>query len=117
MEQSRCEGPAASGRKREREVTASSTRLAHHCSCGHVNPPLSRPPLAPTAMTDVSKSLSRNQQLAATLTAMKDTGPTDIQVNTDGSTHEGTTDGRAGMVVMSGEDNIERRQQLTLFHR
>ena len=70
--------------------------------------PWSRPPPAPTAMTDVSKSMSRNQQLAATLAAIEDTGPTDIQVYTDGSTHEGTTDGGAGMVVISGEDIIER---------
>ena len=46
--------------------------------------------------------------VSATLAAIEDTGPTDIQVYTDGSTHEGTTDGRAGMVVMSGEDIIER---------
>ena len=59
-------------------------------------------------MTDVSKLMSRDQQLAATLAAIEDTGPTDIQVYTDGSTHEGTTDGGAGMVVMSGEDIIER---------
>ena len=58
-------------------------------------------------MTDVSKSMSKDQLLAATLAAIEDTGPTDIQVYTDGSTHEGTTDGGAGMVVMSGED-IER---------
>ena len=72
------------------------------------DPPWSRPPPAPTVMTDVSKSMSWDQQLAATLAAMEDTGPTDIQVYTDGSTHEGTTDGGAGMVVMSGEDIIER---------
>ena len=72
------------------------------------DPPWSRPPPAPTAMTDVSKSMSRDQQLAATLAAMEDTRPTDIQVYTDGSTHEGTTDGGAEMVVMSGEDIIER---------
>ena len=71
------------------------------------DPPWSRPPPASMAMTDVSKSKSRDQQLAATLAAIEDTGPTDIQVYTDGSTHEGTTDGGAGMVVMSGED-IER---------
>ena len=50
----------------------------------------------------------RDQQLAATLAAIEDTGPTDIQVYTDGSTHEGTTDGGAGMVAMSWEDIIER---------
>ena len=72
------------------------------------DPPWSRLPPAPTAMTDVSMSMSRDQQLAATLDAIEDTGPTDIQVCTDGSTHEGTTDGGAGMVVMSGEDIIER---------
>ena len=72
------------------------------------DPPWSRPPPALTKMTDVSKSMSRGQQLAATLAAIEDTGPTDIQVYTDGSTHEGTTDGGAGMVVMSGEDIIER---------
>ena len=72
------------------------------------DPPWSRPPPAPTAMTDFSKSMSRDQQLAATLVAIEDTGPTDIQVYTDGSTHEGTTDGGAGMVVMSEEDIIER---------
>ena len=55
-------------------------------------------------MTDVSKSMSRDQQLAATLAAID----IHIQVYTDGSTHEGTTDGGAGMVVMSGEDIIER---------
>ena len=49
-----------------------------------------------------------DQQLAATLAAIEDTGPTDIQVYTDGSTHEGTTDGGAWMVAMSGEDIIER---------
>ena len=59
-------------------------------------------------MTDVSKSMSRDQQLAATLAAKEDTGPTDIQGYTDGSTHEGTTDGGAGMVAMSVEDIIER---------
>ena len=72
------------------------------------DPPWSRPPPAPTAMTNVSKSMSRDQQLAATLAAIEDIGPTDILVYTDGSTHEGTTDGGAGMVVMSGEDIIER---------
>ena len=72
------------------------------------DPPWSRPPPAPTAMTDVSKSISRDQQLAATLAAIEDTGPTDIHVYTDGSTHEGITDGGAWMVVMSGEDIIER---------
>ena len=125
MEQSRCQGPAASGPERQREATASSPRLAHHCSCGPVklgltdvpsddnspprrDPPWSRPPPAPTAMTDVSKSMSRNQHLAATLAAIEDTGPTDIQVYIDGSTHEGNTDGGAGMVVVSGEDIIER---------
>ena len=72
------------------------------------DPPWKRLPPAPTAMTDVSMSMSRDQQLAATLAAIEDTGPTDIQVYTDGSTHEGTTDGGAGMVAMSGEDIIER---------
>ena len=72
------------------------------------DPPWSRPPPAPTAMTDVSKSMSRDQQLAATLAAIEDTGPTDIQVYTDGPTHEGTTDGGAGLVAMSGKDIIER---------
>ena len=72
------------------------------------DPPWSRPPPAPTAMTDVSKSMSRDQQLAATLAAIEDTCPTDIQVYTDGSTHEGTSDGGAGMVAMSGEDIIKR---------
>ena len=72
------------------------------------DPPWSRLPPAPTATTDASKSMSRDQQLAATLAAIEDTGPTDIQVYTDGSTHEGTTDGGAGMVAMSGEDIIER---------
>ena len=59
-------------------------------------------------MTDVSKSMLRDQKLAATLAAIEDSGPTDIQVYTDGSTHKGTTDGGAGMVAMSGEDIIER---------
>ena len=59
-------------------------------------------------MTDVSKTMSMDQQLAATLAAIEDTGATDIQVFTDGSTHEGTTDGGAGMVAMSGEEIIER---------
>ena len=81
------------------------------------DPPWSRPPPAPTVMTDVPKSMSRDQQLAATLAAIEDTGPTDIQVYTDvytdGSTHEGTTDGGAGMVAMSGEDIIERWHALT----
>ena len=72
------------------------------------DPPWSRPPPAPTAMTDVSKSMSRDQQLAATLAFMEDTGPTDIQVYNDRSIHEDATDGGAGMVVMSGEDIIER---------
>ena len=72
------------------------------------DPPWSRPPPASTAMTDVSKSMSRDQQLAATLAAIEDSGPTDIQVYTDVSTHEGTTDGGAWMVAMSGKDNIER---------
>ena len=72
------------------------------------DPPWSRPPPAPTAMIDVPKSMSRDQQLTATLAAIEDTGPTDILVYTDGSTHEGTTDGGAGMVGMSGEDIIER---------
>ena len=72
------------------------------------DPPWNRPLPAPTAMTDVSKSMSRDQQLAATLAAIEDTSPTDIQVNTDGSIHEGTTDGGAWMVVMRGEDFIER---------
>ena len=71
------------------------------------DPPGSRPPPAPTAKTDVSKSMSRDQQLAATLAAIEDTGPSDIQVYTDGSTHEGTTDGVAGMVAMSGGDIID----------
>ena len=57
------------------------------------DPPWSSPPPASTAMTDVYKSMTRDQQLAATLVAIEDTGPTDIQVYTDGSTHEGTTDG------------------------
>ena len=69
------------------------------------DPPWSGPPPAPMSMTDVSMSM--DQQLAATLAAIEDTGPTDIQVYTDGSTHEDTTDGGAGMVVMSGEDIIE----------
>ena len=72
------------------------------------DPHWSRPPPAPTAMTDVSKSMSRDQQLEATLAAIDDTGPTDIQVYTDESTHECTTDGGAGMVAMSGEDIVER---------
>ena len=72
------------------------------------DPPWSRAPPSHTAMTDVSKSMSRDQQLAATLAAIEDTGPTDIQVYTDGSTHVGTTDGGAGMVGMSGEDIIKR---------
>ena len=59
-------------------------------------------------MTDVSKSMSRDQLLAATLAAIEDTGQTDIQECTDGSTNEGTTDGGAGMVAMSGDDIIER---------
>ena len=40
-------------------------------------------------MTDVSKSMSRDQQLAATLAAIEYTGQTDINVYTDGSTHDG----------------------------
>ena len=68
------------------------------------DPPWNRPPPAPTAMNDVSKSMSRDQQLAATLAAIEDTGPTDIQVYT----HKGTTDGGAGIVAMSGEVIIER---------
>ena len=125
MEQSRCRGPAASGPERQREATASSTRLAHHCSCGPIklgptdvpsgdhspprpDQPWSRPPPAPTTMTDVSKSMSMDQQLAASLAAIVDTGQTDIQLYTEGSTHEGTTDGGAGMVVKNGEDIIER---------
>ena len=72
------------------------------------DPPWSRPPPAPTAMTNVSKSMLRGQQLMATLAAIEDSGPTDIQVYTDGSINEGTTDGGAGMVAMSGEDIIER---------
>ena len=70
--------------------------------------PWSRQPPAPTAMTDVSKSMSRDQQLAATLAAIEDTGTTGILVCTDGSTHEDTTDGGAGMVAMSGDGIIER---------
>ena len=42
------------------------------------DPPWSRPPPDSTAMTDVSKSMSRDQQLATTLAAIEDTGPTDI---------------------------------------
>ena len=68
----------------------------------------SRPPPAPTAMTDVSKSMSRDQQFAATLAAIEVTVPTIIQVYNDGSAHKGTTDGGAGMMAMSGEDIIER---------
>ena len=78
------------------------------------DPPWSRPSPAPMAMTGVSKLMSRDQQLAATLSAIEDTGPTDIQVYTDGSTHEGTTDGGAGMVVMSGEDITERWHAQTI---
>ena len=93
-------------------VTLSSLGLLMYHSGDHSpprpDPPWSRPPPAPTAMTDVSKSMSWDQQLAATLAAIEDTGPTDIQVHTDGSTHEGTTDGGAWMVAMSGEDIIER---------
>ena len=72
------------------------------------DPPWRRPPPAPKAMTDVSKSMSRDQQLAATLAAMDDTGPTDIQLYNDGSTHGDTTYGGAGMVNVSGEDIIIR---------
>ena len=72
------------------------------------DPPWNRPPPAPAAMTVVSKSMLRDQQLAATLAVIEDTGPTDIQVYTDGSTQEGTTDGGAGMVAMSGKVIIER---------
>ena len=79
-----------------------------HHSPPRPDPPWSRLPPALTAMTDVSKSMSRDQQLAATLAAIEDTGPTDIQVHTDVFTHEGTTGGGAGMVAMSGEDIIER---------
>ena len=77
------------------------------------DPPWSRPPPAPTSMTNVFKSISRDQQLAATLAAIENTGQTDIQLYTDGSTHEGATDGGAGMVAMSGEDIIERRHAST----
>ena len=59
-------------------------------------------------MTDVSESMSMDQQIAATLAAIEDTEPTDIQMYTDGSTHEGTTDGGAGLVALSGKDIIER---------
>ena len=75
-----------------------------------IDPPWRRPPPALTAMTDVSKSMSRDQQLAAILAAIEDTGPTDIQVYTDGYTHECANDGGAGMVAMSGDDIIERWQ-------
>ena len=114
MEQSRCRGPAASGPERQREATvcrpdwrttvpaalSSLGLLTYHPgdhSPPRPDPPWSRPPPALTAMSDVFKS--RDQQLAATLAAIEDTGPTDIQVYTDGG---------AGMVVMSGEDIIER---------
>ena len=70
--------------------------------------PWSRLPPVPTAMTDVSKSMSMDQQLAATLAAIEDIGPTDIKVYNDRTTHEGTTDGGARMVAMSGQDIIER---------
>ena len=52
--------------------------------------------------------MSMDQQLAATQAAIEDTGPTYIQVYTDVSTREVTTDGGAGMVAMCGEDIIER---------
>ena len=52
--------------------------------------------------------MSRDQQLAATLAAIEDTGPTDIQVYTDRSIHEVTTDAGAGMVGMNGVEVIER---------
>ena len=67
------------------------------------DPPWSRPPPAPTAMTDVSKSMSKDQQLASTLAAIEDTDPTDIQVDTDGSTHEGTKDGEQGWWLCVGK--------------
>ena len=57
-------------------------------------------------MTDVSKSMSRDQQLAATLAAIEDTGPTDIQVYTDVSTHEGTTDGGAGFAELCKKKEV-----------
>ena len=84
------------------------SKIGATCYDYRPDPPWSRPPPAPTAMTDVSKSMSRDQQLASTLVAIEDTGPADIQVYTDGSTHEGTTDGGAGLVAMSGKDIIER---------
>ena len=71
------------------------------------NPPWSRSPTAPTAMTDVSKSMLRDHQFAATLAAIEHTDQTDIQVCTDGSTHQGTTGGGAWMVTMSWKDIIE----------
>ena len=78
------------------------------------DPPWSRPPPAPTTMTDVSKSMSRDQ-LAPTMAAIEDTGPTDIQVYTDGSTHEGTTDGGASKDGMpqpaNGAARTKRRNQ------
>ena len=52
-------------------------------------------------------SRCRGPAVSTTLAAMEDTGPTDIQVYTDGSTHDGTIDRGAGMVAMSVEDIIE----------
>ena len=61
--------------------------------------PWSRPQPAPTAMTDVSKSMSRDQQIAATLAAIEDTGPTDIKVFTDGSTTKVPLMGEQGWLL------------------
>ncbi len=79
-------------------------------------PPWAVPPAAPTVKSEVTKSETNASLLSAAIKTIADRGHTDLQLFTDGSTVEGTSNGGAGLVVMAGKAIIHRWQAATGVH-
>ena len=120
MEQSRCRGPASSGPERQREATASSTRLAHHCSCGPVKLWRTEVPswgslstqTCPTVEPSTTSSNGDDRCFQVDVEGPAVSGNTGCHRRHRPNRHPGVhrwvhprrfTDGGAGMVVMSGK--------------
>ncbi len=67
-------------------------------------------------LNEVTESETTASQLSAAIKTIADRGQTDLQIFTDGSTVEGTSNGGAGLVVIAGESIIHRWHAATGVH-
>ncbi len=65
-------------------------------------------PAVPTFKTDVSKMEPTATQLSAAIQYIAERGQADLQLVTDGSPMEGTTNGCTGLIIMAGGSIIHR---------